>query len=458
MPERLVKQILYSLITIAVIFVTGLVVFQIIKPNPSCFDHRKNNGEEGIDCGGLCQSCEIKDLLALEYEPKSAGFLQNNNYFLYNQIVNRNDDWGLKEFTYSFNFVKEVENKGKIKEEIIKKVEGKSYILPKQVKYLVEMIEKPDFTYDKIILNIDTKKMVWAKPLSPDFVEANLFSVSNVVLKTGSGQIVSEANNSTSSINYNFTKDIKRGNQGEDVFNLQSILAQNPAVYPEGIVNGIFDLPTYKAVIRFQKLIGISPQTGIVDYKTREYLNRTYGTGGQDTTSTSGFTFNTNLKFGDIGSEVSELQRVLKEYPAIYPEGRLTGKFDYLLKKAIERFQTQYSLQVTGEFDTPTRTQLNNLINKSNSSENDIPPGVTAHLAFNVFNNVNASWKEILTVGFLCDQEQNLVAVAQTTNEIMAQNSQTVALSWTHQLPASIAICPGGLNVYTNTMDENNVK
>jgi len=84
------------------------------------------------------------------------------------------------------------------------------------------------------------------------------------------------------------------------------------------------------------------------------------------------------------------LQRVLKEYPNIYPEGRLTGKFDYLLKKAIERFQTQYSLQVTGEFDTPTRTQLNLLLNK-NINKDNTSPGITADLSFTIFNNTNTS-------------------------------------------------------------------
>ncbi len=458
MPERLVKQVIYSILTTVVIFVAGLMVFQIIKPNPSCYDHKKNNNEEGIDCGGLCESCEIKDLLALEYNVMPAWFLQNDKYFIYSRVANMNDDWGAKEFTYTFNFIKEVNVKGKIKEEIIKTVENTSYILPKQSKYLVEMIEKPNFEYDKIILRIDDKKVVWAKPLSPDFVEANLFSVANIALKTGSGQIISEANKPAGNVNYNFSKDLKRGAQGEDVFNLQSILAQNLAIYPEGAINGIFDLPTYKAVIRLQKSIGISPQTGIVDYKTREYLNQTYGGGNQRTTSTSGFTFNTNLEFGASGSEVSELQRVLKEYPAIYPEGRLTGKFDYLLKRAIERFQTEYGLQVTGAFDTPTRTKLNSLINQSIASDNDIPPGVTAYLSFDVFNNTNVSWKEVLTIGFLCDSEQNLVALAQTSNELKAQTSQSISLSWTHQLPESIAICSGGLNVYTNTMDKENIQ
>jgi hypothetical protein len=71
-----------------------------------------------------------------------------------------NDAWGAKEFTYTFDFVKEVDVKGRIKEEVIKTIENTSYILPKQSKYLVAMIEKPSFEFDKIVLRVDDKKVV----------------------------------------------------------------------------------------------------------------------------------------------------------------------------------------------------------------------------------------------------------------------------------------------------------
>jgi peptidoglycan hydrolase-like protein with peptidoglycan-binding domain len=187
-------------------------------------------------------------------------------------------------------------------------------------------------------------------------------------------------------------------------------------------------MPTYKAVIRFQKSIGISPQTGIVEYKTREYLNQSYGGQKANTISSGGFSFENNLKLGDSNSEVKELQRILAEDPAVYPEARLTGKFDLLLKKAVERFQGKYSLQVTGEFDTPTRTQLNNLLNKT-TDDNKLAPGVTASLGFTVFNNANASFKNISLVGFLCDSDKKLVAISKSQSEILAQKSKDFVLS-----------------------------
>jgi peptidoglycan hydrolase-like protein with peptidoglycan-binding domain len=455
MTERFLKQIIYSILTLFLIFFIGFGVFKIFQSKPSCFDGVKNNGETGVDCGGPCQSCEIKTLSALEYNENASALLQQNNYFIYNRVTNMNDGWGAKEFLYTFYFVTITEDRGKVKENVVKKIEGKNYILPNQVKYIVDIIEKPDFKFDKIVFKIDNEKVSWSKPLSNDFIEANLFSISNVVLKTGSGEIVTETTKPSNMV-YNFNRDLKRGDQGEDVFNLQSILAQDSTVYPEGVVNGVFDLATYKAVIRFQRVINIYPQTGIVDYNTREYLNQSYGGQTQSVASVSGFSFDRNLSFGDNGSDVSELQRVLKEYPSFYPEGRISGTFDYLLKRALERFQENYGLQVTGEFDTPTRTQLNLLLNK-NIEQGDIPPGVTANLDFNIFNNTNVAWKKVDVIGFLCDGNNAVVAISQTNTSVMAKGNKNINLSWTNRMDKNISICPGGLQVYTNVFDKSNI-
>jgi peptidoglycan hydrolase-like protein with peptidoglycan-binding domain len=263
--------------------------------------------------------------------------------------------------------------------------------------------------------------------LSPEFAMVDLFGISNISLKTGSGQIVTSTTKAGNVV-YEFKKDLKRGDKSEDVFNLQSILAKDNAIYPEGIINGTFDMATYKAVIRFQKSIGISPQTGIVEYKTREYLNQSYSGEKATTISSGGFSFENNLKLNASGSEVKELQRILAEDPAIYPEARLTGKYDLLLKKAVERFQGKYALQVTGEFDTPTRTQLNNLLNKK-TDDTKLSPGVTANLSFTVFNNANATFKNISLVGFLCNSDRKVVAISKSQSEILAQKSKDFVLS-----------------------------
>ena len=78
-----------------------------------------------------------------------------------------------------------------------------------------------------------------------------------------------------------FSRDLKKGAEGEDVRNLQTCLARDPEVYPEGEITGIFGDQTKAAVIKFQEKYykdilepgGLSEGTGLVSKATREKLN-----------------------------------------------------------------------------------------------------------------------------------------------------------------------------------------
>ena len=81
---------------------------------------------------------------------------------------------------------------------------------------------------------------------------------------------------SASSFSFTFTKTLYKGVKDQEVTNLQTVLASDPALYPEGLVTGYFGSLTKKAVIKFQLKYGISP-IGIVGPKTRGKLNELYG-------------------------------------------------------------------------------------------------------------------------------------------------------------------------------------
>src|SRR5882724_4325037 len=63
------------------------------------------------------------------------------------------------------------------------------------------------------------------------------------------------------------------GTSGDDVATLQTILASDPSIFPEGIINGSFGPRTKEAVKRFQRLTGLTP-TGCVGPQTLNALNR----------------------------------------------------------------------------------------------------------------------------------------------------------------------------------------
>ena len=78
-----------------------------------------------------------------------------------------------------------------------------------------------------------------------------------------------------------FTRSFSVGSRGDDVSALQSFLAQDAALYPEGTVSGYFGNLTRRAVERFQEKFDIAkagdPGYGTVGPKTRAKLNELLG-------------------------------------------------------------------------------------------------------------------------------------------------------------------------------------
>ncbi len=65
----------------------------------------------------------------------------------------------------------------------------------------------------------------------------------------------------------------------------------------------------------------------------------------------SAYTFTQYLQRGSFGSEVTQLQLVLKSDPTLYPEGLVTGYFGVLTERAVQRFQIRYNIVTSGTPD-----------------------------------------------------------------------------------------------------------
>lgn len=125
------KRILIITIIFAVIFSFGAILYLFLKPNPSCFDKKQNQGEAGIDCGGPClKKCEVisREKIII----KKTGFVDagiEKSYDIYAQIVNPNNLLGAKSFDYKFI----ITNSQGFKEE----KSGTSFVLPGDTKYVI---------------------------------------------------------------------------------------------------------------------------------------------------------------------------------------------------------------------------------------------------------------------------------------------------------------------------------
>ena len=62
---------------------------------------------------------------------------------------------------------------------------------------------------------------------------------------------------------------------------------------------------------------------------------------------------------GVSGNEVKEVQKFLKQFSVIYPEGLVTGYYGPLTEKAVKKFQENEGLPATGKIDETTRSSIN---------------------------------------------------------------------------------------------------
>jgi hypothetical protein len=131
MDWRSIKQVIYGGIYLGILALIIYIIFFVILIPPSCYDGKRNQGEEGIDCGGPCPSCEIRDLAPIQVI-QTVFFVDNEDWTidLGALIKNPNVSWGIKEFDYAF-LLKDAEGK-----ELGKKSE-KAFVLPGQTRWII---------------------------------------------------------------------------------------------------------------------------------------------------------------------------------------------------------------------------------------------------------------------------------------------------------------------------------
>lgn len=132
MASRGLKQLIYGsfYLILAAIIIYGLY-FLLVRPAPSCFDGRKNQGEEEVDCGGPCQSCEVKRLATISLLSSPQVIAAGNQTSIFFQLKNPNANYGAK-FSYQTDLYDAL---GVL---IISK-KSSSYIYASQIKPFVEV-------------------------------------------------------------------------------------------------------------------------------------------------------------------------------------------------------------------------------------------------------------------------------------------------------------------------------
>lgn len=98
--KRLLKQLIYGGFFLIIIAGVVLIFYFKFKPQASCFDKRQNQGEEEVDCGGPCESCEIRRLkpIAINASPR---IFDLNTPVLFFGVFNPNPNYAAKKLPYT---------------------------------------------------------------------------------------------------------------------------------------------------------------------------------------------------------------------------------------------------------------------------------------------------------------------------------------------------------------------
>lgn len=132
MDYRTRKRIIIGIFYLALFLTISYLLYLPFKPPETCSDGRKNQNEIGIDCGGVCVSCQaepvLDDIVVTETTWVSGG--NGNKFDLVAKISNPNNDYGASFLTYVF----QAKNSSGV---VFFEKSGTSFILPKEEKYIV---------------------------------------------------------------------------------------------------------------------------------------------------------------------------------------------------------------------------------------------------------------------------------------------------------------------------------
>jgi hypothetical protein len=94
-----------KIITLSIVFgfllSVGLIIYFMMKPDPTCFDEMKNQNENGIDCGGVCALQCSTDTTPLQTLWTKSFQVRPFVYDIAALVENINTHAGVREFTYT---------------------------------------------------------------------------------------------------------------------------------------------------------------------------------------------------------------------------------------------------------------------------------------------------------------------------------------------------------------------
>lgn len=169
MEYRLKKQVIIAgvfFLLLVSFFSSGYFLF--FQRNPTCFDKVQNQGEESVDCGGPCVSCEELNLKNPEIKWAKIFKVESGLYDVGALVSNVNINYGSGTVPYVFTVYG-------LNGKVLAEKRGNGFILPREEKYILEPGLRIAEIPRSVVLEFGKTK--WQKF---DNFEANNFTVYGV--------------------------------------------------------------------------------------------------------------------------------------------------------------------------------------------------------------------------------------------------------------------------------------
>lgn len=222
--QRTSKQIIYSLLYIALLFLIGSVLWGIVtKQVPTCEDGIQNQTETGIDCGGSCISCELKNIEPIEFLGYSAMPLKSGKVSFVFHIKNPNET----HHAFPFSYVVRLFDENGIERDVLR---GSSSLRAGSEGYIYEgnsIYRNPQH------VTMEVTDVAWKS--KDAFSSPNLFvRNSTTTIENGSVRVKGQIEN-MSSFEAHQVRIIATltGSYNEDIYASQMILTRVPALSKE---------------------------------------------------------------------------------------------------------------------------------------------------------------------------------------------------------------------------------
>lgn len=131
MQSRLLKQVIYGSLYLAIILGIAYIIYLPFRSPPSCFDEKLNQRETEIDCGGPCEPCELRRLKPITVSPVTIFDVSEGKLTALFEMRNPNVNFGAQKLTYKINFY---DSRGSL----VSSRTNDSFIYPGEIKLTME--------------------------------------------------------------------------------------------------------------------------------------------------------------------------------------------------------------------------------------------------------------------------------------------------------------------------------